>query len=391
MWFLWSLITFVVILFSTSQLLAYIVCFLRYPELLVDLPAKNKRLIVGGMCLHAAINLTWIVLVCSIPAIRQHGLAIGITAAIGLVISLRGVWNDHAQMYANFCQLTDKELFKKQPSEQQAQRERDEPTLRAEKALLFPVLQGRSEHAEHPAEPLGEQDDPTTNSMPDRRAETDRTDSSDADATQDSVLSDTDPDRDDMLDDMDDEARSRALDDWILRELQRMEQDFRRRPTAPNANRMPCYPSDDGAKPYIALPRNKKKQDDQVLQLFRSYLCSEPRKIWEYNLDGTPCTLYAFSIFPIPMLTRFCHLAVAKCGKVKRYFATEMTGDGPIFLCEWVMENGKETVHRNYGMIAPSYLQLLQTEELSPDPAAPLVGLQYVLHRIADLTGQNPS
>lgn len=55
MWFVWCLITFLVIIFSTSQLISYYICFKRYPELTKNMLDNNKRVIIVGSILHIII------------------------------------------------------------------------------------------------------------------------------------------------------------------------------------------------------------------------------------------------------------------------------------------------------------------------------------------------
>lgn len=105
MWFLWSLITFLVVIFSTSQIVSYVVCFLKYPEMMVNIPTSNKKMIIGGLLLHSCINIAWIVLVCVIPMIREHWIAILIVSVISIFIGIYGVKSDF-NLKKNFANLT---------------------------------------------------------------------------------------------------------------------------------------------------------------------------------------------------------------------------------------------------------------------------------------------
>jgi hypothetical protein len=108
MWFLWASATFLVVMFSTSQLLAYISCFYRFPEMMKDLPPERKRMILIGFLLHLAITIIWIVLVCTVNTINKHYVAVLISGAIALVIAILGVANDKITLYQNFRELTGK-------------------------------------------------------------------------------------------------------------------------------------------------------------------------------------------------------------------------------------------------------------------------------------------
>lgn len=46
MWFVWSLITFLVVIFSSSQIVSYITCFIKYPEMMKDMSNSNKKLVI---------------------------------------------------------------------------------------------------------------------------------------------------------------------------------------------------------------------------------------------------------------------------------------------------------------------------------------------------------
>lgn len=105
MWLLCAVVAFLIVIFSTSQILAYIVCFLRYPELMEDMPTKNKKLICVGLILHSCINIVWIILICLIETIKQNYLSIIISSVIALIISIFGVCED-PNLYKNFKQLT---------------------------------------------------------------------------------------------------------------------------------------------------------------------------------------------------------------------------------------------------------------------------------------------
>lgn len=105
MWFLWCLITFLVVIFSSSQIISYMTCFIRYPEMMEDMSDTNKKLVVGGVILHCGINLLWIILVCVIPSIREHWLAILIVAIICLIIGIYNVRKD-PHLKQNFAELT---------------------------------------------------------------------------------------------------------------------------------------------------------------------------------------------------------------------------------------------------------------------------------------------
>ncbi len=108
MWFLWGLITFLIVTFSTSQIISYIVCFLRYPVLMSNMPDKNKNWIVGGLILHFIINIIWIILICTINIINQYYIAILISTAIALFFSIDGISHD-PNLYQNFKKLTGAE------------------------------------------------------------------------------------------------------------------------------------------------------------------------------------------------------------------------------------------------------------------------------------------
>lgn len=107
MWFLWSLITFLIVIFSTAQIIAYIICFLRYPELMEGMPARNRNTIVFGLVLHTIINVAWVIVVCCVTSVREHWIAIMVTAAIALFFSISGIRND-SSLYSTFKRLTGK-------------------------------------------------------------------------------------------------------------------------------------------------------------------------------------------------------------------------------------------------------------------------------------------
>lgn len=116
MWFLWAVVAFLVVMFSTSQLISYIICFMRYPELMKDIPDRNKNMIIGGLVLHSSINLIWVVLICSISAIGQHYIAIIISTILALIFSISGIRSD-PNLYQNFKKLTgveDRERIEEQ-------------------------------------------------------------------------------------------------------------------------------------------------------------------------------------------------------------------------------------------------------------------------------------
>lgn len=105
MWFLWCFITFLVVVFSSSQIVSYLVCFLRYPEMMEDINNTDKKVIIGGIVLHGFINILWLILVCVIPAIREHWIAILIVFIVCLFISVYGVRQDQ-NLKHNFGEVT---------------------------------------------------------------------------------------------------------------------------------------------------------------------------------------------------------------------------------------------------------------------------------------------
>ena len=105
MWFVWSLITFLIVIFSSSQIASYLVCFMRYPEMMEDMSDSNKKLVICGVTLHSCINILWLILVCVVPAIREYWVAILVVAVICLMIGIYNVRKD-PHLKQNFAELT---------------------------------------------------------------------------------------------------------------------------------------------------------------------------------------------------------------------------------------------------------------------------------------------
>lgn len=116
MWFLWGLITFLIVIFSSSQIVSYVVCFLRYPEMMENMQCSNKRLIIGGLILHTFIHLIWIVLICVIPIITKYWWVCLVVAIIGLSIGISNVRTD-TTLKQNFAKLTGFENRNKMKNE----------------------------------------------------------------------------------------------------------------------------------------------------------------------------------------------------------------------------------------------------------------------------------
>ena len=105
MWFVWGAITFFVVVFSTSQLISYYICFERYPEMTKDMSSDNKIVISLGIILHSVINIVWLILICVIPAISIYWWVCLITAIISLIIGISRVRSD-PNLKKNFANLT---------------------------------------------------------------------------------------------------------------------------------------------------------------------------------------------------------------------------------------------------------------------------------------------
>ena len=105
MWFLWCFLTFLVVIFSTSQLIAYVISFIRYPYMMEDMHKKDVQCVIGGLILHSVITIVWTVIVCVISSIRQHWIAIIISVIIGLVLSIVGIRSDD-KLKHNFGEVT---------------------------------------------------------------------------------------------------------------------------------------------------------------------------------------------------------------------------------------------------------------------------------------------
>lgn len=116
MWFLWGLITFFIVIFSSSQIVSYIVCFMRYPEMMENMQKYNKNLIIGGLVLHTIIHIVGLTLICLIPCIRRYWWVCLLVFIIGLCIGISSVKKD-ATLKQNFAKLTgyeDRERIRKQ-------------------------------------------------------------------------------------------------------------------------------------------------------------------------------------------------------------------------------------------------------------------------------------
>ena len=105
MWFLWCFLTFLVVIFSTSQLIAYVISFIRYPYMMEGMHKKDVQCIVGGLILHSVITIVWTVTVCVISSIRQHWIAIITTVVIGIILSIIGIRTDD-KLKHNFGEVT---------------------------------------------------------------------------------------------------------------------------------------------------------------------------------------------------------------------------------------------------------------------------------------------
>ena len=83
---IWCLITILVVIFSTSQLISLIISYIKFPEITKEMTTETKNKLYISATLHTIINIIWIALVILIDSIRENWIAITITAVIMIII-----------------------------------------------------------------------------------------------------------------------------------------------------------------------------------------------------------------------------------------------------------------------------------------------------------------
>ncbi len=87
--------------------------------------------------------------------------------------------------------------------------------------------------------------------------------------------------------------------------------------------------------------------------------------IVQTQIGEYPCNIYKFSKeYATSHPLCFYRLAEIFCGEQTRYFACEHSWEMSFMLCEWVIENGEEVSHGNYGTLINSEEDLENGDEL---------------------------
>ncbi|GEM_PF-4828660 len=76
MWFLWGLITFLVFMFSTVQLICVILVFTKYNSDYRKLQKRDQNSYKVSLAIHSIITIGWLVMAFTIPAIRSSWIAV---------------------------------------------------------------------------------------------------------------------------------------------------------------------------------------------------------------------------------------------------------------------------------------------------------------------------
>lgn len=104
---LWCLITILIVIFSTSQLVSFVASYKKYPDLYKKTTYKKKQLIYFSMLFHSFINIGWIALVSTIEIIRRDWVAIFITAIIMIIITIIVINKNQNDLKDDTKNLTD--------------------------------------------------------------------------------------------------------------------------------------------------------------------------------------------------------------------------------------------------------------------------------------------
>lgn len=104
---LWCLITILIVIFSTSQLISFVASYKKYPDLYKKTTYKKKQLIYFSMLFHSFINIGWIALVSTIEIIRRDWVAIFITAIIMIIITIIVINKNQNDLKDDTKNLTD--------------------------------------------------------------------------------------------------------------------------------------------------------------------------------------------------------------------------------------------------------------------------------------------
>ncbi len=306
MWYLWIPIILVMIC-STSQFFALIACFFKWPEMLVGMPTKNKIITTCTFILHLTINVTWIVLVCTVPIISRYYIAIIVVASILLILIFASL-NDTLGLYYSFRKLTGADV-------------REEKKSREE---IIEIL--RVSNSDNKTKAI------QTNSQisnKDSIAQLDVNDKFDDDEIfmDWSEFDDDDDDFDDNdfdeVDSITDKKNKNTSNDSRAQKNEITEQD-------------------------VILSVNKKYQ---LERMFRQYF-DDSVIVQECQINDKQCIVYYFSDTLKDYLPIGKFLYLAEVGdKNPRYFALEFSFGSVYMLCEWKFENGFHTEHVNYGEI----------------------------------------
>ena len=348
MWFLWALITFLVVIFSTAQIISYVICFLRYPELMEDMPAKNKSMIIGGLILHAIINVTWIIVVCMVSAIREHWIAIVITAAIALFFSINGIRNDET-LYSTFKNLTGaeekektqaaNEFFDKVKKMAEA---RSTNTKRTEEDDVWVD----EDEGSSKSKKIQDADEMLQKGIINFEQYANLREQIDAGAIPDSV--DEDFDAEDLLDDdEDDEDYDEFFDEDDLLDEEDEEYDYDE-----------LLKDDEDEEVLTSVQRTKlenlfKMSFRNVIKVESTVIKNKQSKVYYFSPASSGFTSIGAFYYLVEVGVRS-----------PRYFALECSYDQQYMLCEWVFENGKEKSHINYGVLINGIADLMGKESV---------------------------
>lgn len=92
--YLWCFITILITLFSTSQIVSFIVCSLKYPDYYKLAEKSGQKNAQSSMAIHIIINIVWFLLFVSISEIRKNWGAILITFSITMILVIIFACND---------------------------------------------------------------------------------------------------------------------------------------------------------------------------------------------------------------------------------------------------------------------------------------------------------